>query len=100
VDPSAMIANVTRANDVILGEAAVFTLAQTMSRNESEALVKGACRTAVTEGKPLITVLHELMPDVPINWMKLAAPENYLGESSKIIDRILQHAAKQFCFKS
>ena len=43
VDEAAMLANISRANDVILAEAAVFALAKAMPRPQAEELVKKAC---------------------------------------------------------
>ena len=48
------LSNITRANDVILAEAAVFALAKAMPRAQAEELVKKACAVAVSENKSLI----------------------------------------------
>lgn len=92
VDPKKMRENIRRADDVILAEAAVFALAKTMPRSKADELVKKACGIAVSDGKPLIEVVRNLsrgiMPDAAIDWQALAAPENYLGEAEKIIDRV------------
>jgi 3-carboxy-cis,cis-muconate cycloisomerase len=88
--------NITRADDVILAEAAVFALAKAMPRAQADELVKKACAIAVSEGKPLIEVVRKLaanrIADDAIDWQALAAPENYLGETERIIDRVLQSA--------
>jgi len=89
--------NITRADDVILAEAAVFALAKTMPRSTADDLVKKACAIAVSEGKPLIEVVRNLtasiIPGDGVDWRALAAPENYLGETAKIIDRVLKSAS-------
>ena len=89
--------NIARAADVILAEAAVFALAKTMPRAKAEELVKNACGIAVSEGKPLIEVVRNLaastIADDAVDWQALAAPENYLGETQKIIDRVLKGAS-------
>jgi 3-carboxy-cis,cis-muconate cycloisomerase len=96
VDQSKMRENIARADDVILAEAAVFTLAKAMARSKADELVKKACGIAVSEGKPLIEVVRNLaasiIPDNAIDWQALAAPENYLGETERIIDRVLESA--------
>jgi hypothetical protein len=50
----------------------------------------------VREGKSLIQVIKNLtlgiIADDAIDWRALAAPENYLGESERIIDRVLKSA--------
>jgi len=99
VDAAAMLSNITRANDVILAEAAVFALAKAMPRAKAEELVKQACGVAVSENKSLIEVVKNLAGDSvkegEVDWLALAKPENYLGESGKIIDRVLKSATKK-----
>jgi 3-carboxy-cis,cis-muconate cycloisomerase len=99
VDAAAMRSNISRANDVILAEAAVFALAKAMPRPKAEELVKKACAVAVSENKLLIEVVKELAGDSikegEVDWQALAKPENYLGETEKIIDRVLKSASKK-----
>jgi 3-carboxy-cis,cis-muconate cycloisomerase len=96
VDQAKMRENIHRANDVILAEAAVFALAQAMPRAQADELVKWACAVALSEGKPLVEVVKgligERVPVGAVDWQALAAPENYLGEVDKIIDRTLESA--------
>lgn len=98
VDRAAMRANMARANDVILAEAAVFALAKAMPRQKAEELVKTACGTAIADGKPLIDVVKQLAQSViggeAVDWQALARPENYLGENDRMIDRVLRYAGK------
>jgi 3-carboxy-cis,cis-muconate cycloisomerase len=98
VDSAAMRANIARANDVILAEAAVFALARAMPRAKAEELVKTACGNAVSQGKPLIDVIKEMatLPDGTVDWEALSNPANYLGETEKIIDGVWQRAKKLF----
>ncbi len=55
-------------------------------------------RFAVSENKPLIEVVKRLAGDsvkkVEVDWQALADPGNYLGETEKIIDRVLKEAEK------
>ena len=96
VDEGKMRENITRSDDVILAEAAVFALTKAMPRAKADELVKKACGIAVSQGKPLIEVVRHLaksiIPDETVDWQALAAPENYLGETAKIIDRVLESA--------
>lgn len=96
VDSGKMRENITRADDVILAEAAVFALAKTMPRAKADELVKRACGIAVSQRKPLIGIVRNLaaniISDDTVDWQALAAPENYLGETEKIIDRVLKSA--------
>jgi len=100
VDGAAMRANIARANDVILAEAAVFALAKAMPKAEAEGLVKRACALAVSQNKPLIDVVQNLAGDAfesgSMDWRALARPENYLGETAKIIDAVLRQAKKVY----
>ena len=96
IDEEKMRENITRADDVILAEAAVFALAKAMPRGKADELVKRACGIAVSDRKPLIEVVRHLakatIPDEAVDWQALAAPENYLGETAKIIDRVRKSA--------
>jgi 3-carboxy-cis,cis-muconate cycloisomerase len=94
VDVAAMRANMARAGDVVLAEAAVFALAKAMPPANAEELVKDACRIAISEVKPLIDVVKRLatVPDGTLDWEALANPANYLGETEKIIDGVLERA--------
>jgi len=98
VDPAAMRANMARANDVALAEAAVFALANVMPRSKAEELVKKACVVADAENKPLIETVKGLAGDAvkkgEVDWQTLAKPECYLGETEKLIDRVLHQAKK------
>jgi 3-carboxy-cis,cis-muconate cycloisomerase len=100
VDKAKMRENIARAGDLILAEAAVFALAKAMPRAAADELVKKACSIAVSERKPLVQVVRNLADDtIPagaIDWAALAAPENYLGETEKIIDRVLRSAKDLF----
>jgi 3-carboxy-cis,cis-muconate cycloisomerase len=93
VDAAAMRANIARANDVILAEAAVFALTNVMPRPKAEELVKQACVAAVAENKPLIEAVRGLaqgdIADGAVDWQKLAQPANYLGQADQMIDAVL-----------
>jgi len=97
-DINVMRANISRANDVILAEAAVFALATVMPRLQAEELVKKACAAAVAENTPLIGVVERLAIDSvtkgEIDWQALARPEKYLGVTDEIINQVLTRAEK------
>jgi adenylosuccinate lyase len=94
-----MRANIKNANDVILAEAAVFALAKAMPRTKAEELVKRACVVAAVEKQPLIAVVKTLAGGAiapgAVDWPALAQPENDLGETERIIDRVLHSATKK-----
>jgi adenylosuccinate lyase len=95
VNAAEMTANIKRAQDVILGEAAVFRLTECMSRAEAEDLVRKASRIAMSERTPLITVVRRLAHNAVVDWDSLAQPENYLGQTQEIIDAVLAAARSQ-----
>jgi 3-carboxy-cis,cis-muconate cycloisomerase len=98
VDVQTMQRNIARANDIVLAEAAVFRLSAVIGREAAETLVKRACAHAIAENRPLIEIVRllggESIGAGVIDWDALARPENYLGETAKIIDQILERAAK------
>ncbi len=98
IDAARMRSNMARANDVVLAEAAAFALAGAMPRAQAEGLVKRACTIAASKGEPLIEVVRSLaagaVPVDAVDWLALAKPETYLGESEQIIDRVLKSASK------
>jgi 3-carboxy-cis,cis-muconate cycloisomerase len=99
VDYTKMRENMARANDLVLAEAISFALAAHIPRPEAHELVKRACAIAVAEGKKLVDAVRDLtrdsVPDGAVDWNALGSPENYLGETQKIIDRVLKAAGAQ-----
>lgn len=98
IDEAKMRENVTRANDVILGEATVFALAKVMPREKAEELVRKACGIAAAENKPIVEVVKTLTNDSvkkgEVDWEALAEPKNYLGETETIVSQILERVKK------
>jgi 3-carboxy-cis,cis-muconate cycloisomerase len=98
VSEDKMRENLARASDLVLAEAVSFALAAHMPREKAHQLVKTACATAVSEGKGLVEVARglagEAVPDGAIDWNALGDPANYLGETDRIIDRVLESARK------
>ena len=99
-DGKTMRANIGRANDLILAEAAVFALARVIPKPKAEEMVKKACAMAVNEAKPLIDVVQKLsegdVAHASVDWESLAKPEKYLGASDEILDRVLETARSRF----
>jgi len=98
VDAVTMRHNMSRAHDVILAEAAVFALAKVIPRARAEEIVKKACGVSTRENRSLIEVIEALagasVKPGALDWKDLARPENYLGETEKLIDRVLALARK------
>ena len=95
VNQDMMRKNLARSNYLVLAEAAVQALAAEISRTEAQALVKQACGLAAAEGRSLIEVVKqkhsETVTQNKVDWDALAKPENYLGQTSYFIDRVLEH---------
>lgn len=88
VDAQRMQTNLASSFGLIMAEAYSFALAEHMPRPDAQALVKTACRQALSEQRPLIDVLPGLT-DAPVDWMAAADPGNYLGVADEFIERVL-----------
>jgi 3-carboxy-cis,cis-muconate cycloisomerase len=93
VDEAAMRAHVTGAPGLLLSEAAVFALAEHMSRAEAESLVKDAAGQAVKSGDHLIDILSRLS-DAPVDWSRLRDPAGEIATAELFIDRVLSRLPK------
>ncbi|UCD82848.1 MAG: 3-carboxy-cis,cis-muconate cycloisomerase [Desulfobacterales bacterium] len=98
VNETVMRENLARSNDLVLAEAVVQALSSEIPRTEAQALVKQACRVAAAEGRSLIEIVRkqfgEMAPSNKIDWEALAKPENYLGQTGRFIDRVLEHVRR------
>lgn len=94
VNGEKMRQNLERSNYLLLAEAAVQALSVEIPRTKAYALVKEACGLAALEGRSLIDVVKEqfceIAPKNKIDWEALARPENYLGQTQRFIDRVLE----------
>ena len=100
VDATAMRDNMARGHELILAEAAVFALSKALPRQKAEELVKKACGIAAAEARPLIDIVESLAKDSfpagALDWQALAEPKNYLGESDRFIEAVLQKTKAVF----
>ncbi len=98
VNPAAMRQNLERSNYLVLAEAAVQALTAEIPRTAAHSLVKQACGIAAAENRPLIDVVRqkfgEMAPKNTIDWVALAKPENYLGQTEYFIDRVLEQVKR------
>lgn len=96
VNAAKMQENLKRSNYLLLAEAAVQALSAEMPRTEAHTLVKEACGQAASQDRSLIDVVRDkvcaVAPQNKIDWQALAKPENYLGQTQRFIDRVLEHA--------
>jgi 3-carboxy-cis,cis-muconate cycloisomerase len=93
VDPARMRQNLMAEHGLVLSEAAVTALSQIMSRQAAQALVSQVAARALRERRFMIDLLREHLdqtaPESSIDWLALAAPENYLGQAGVLIDRVV-----------
>lgn len=96
VNAEKMRDNLERSNYLLLAEAAVGALSAEIPRTEAHALVREACGIAAAEKRQLIEVVKRrfcaMAPGNRIDWEALAKPENYLGQTQRFIDRVLEQA--------
>jgi 3-carboxy-cis,cis-muconate cycloisomerase len=88
VDGQRMQTNLASGYGLVMAEAYSFALAEHMPRPDAQALVKTACRQALSEQRDLIDVLPTLT-EAPVDWTAVADPGNYLGVSDAFIERVL-----------
>ncbi|MGY2894249.1 3-carboxy-cis,cis-muconate cycloisomerase [Deinococcus sp. UYEF24] len=101
VDTARMQANVAASGGLMLAETLSFALSGPLGRARAGQLVKAAVQTAVKEGRPLVAVLRELSdaelqgqtPSQTLDWDSFTE-SNSLGTSEKMIDRVLEAAAR------
>jgi 3-carboxy-cis,cis-muconate cycloisomerase len=96
INAARMRENLDRSNYLVLAEAAVQALTAEISRTEAYTLVKGACEVASARNLSLIDVVKQqfdaMLPENKIDWKALAKPENYLGQTQRFVDRVLEQA--------
>lgn len=89
VDEKRMLANLELTQGLIYAESVSLALAPKMGKNQAHEWVEKACKTAITQQKHLKEVLLELKIDVP-SVDELFKPENALGLSLEMIDKVLK----------
>ena len=98
VDAVRMGENIARGHGAVLAEALSYTLSTVMSRADAHARVRDAAFIAARDGRALADVVREAVGDDiaadAIDWDRLADPANYLGETDRIIDRVVARARR------
>jgi 3-carboxy-cis,cis-muconate cycloisomerase len=94
VDVAKMRANIDITQGLVMSEAVMMGLGPYIGREYAHDLVYDICRTAVKDGRPLLDLLCE-HPEINkhLDRAALAAlcdPNNYLGQSGVMVDRVLQ----------
>lgn len=99
VDEAAMAKNLNMTNGLIVAEAVMMGLAPYIGRQDAHDVVYDACRIVNEQGGRLADVLNAL-PAIasrlqPELIEQLTDPTNYLGMAPQMVDRAVQHSAKQ-----
>lgn len=93
VFPDAMQHNLDLSKGLIVSEAVMMGLGNTLGRQYAHDAVYECCRTAFVQDRPLLDVLlenHEIASKLDRTELeKLCDPANYLGQCSQWIDRVL-----------
>ncbi|MEO8345589.1 MAG: adenylosuccinate lyase family protein [Betaproteobacteria bacterium] len=97
VDTARMRANIDITNGLVMSEAVMMGLGRHIGREHAHDLVYDLCREALTSSRPLIDLLVE-NPEVSRHLDRAALeslcdPENYLGQSGVMVDRVLAGVA-------
>ncbi|GAB2773491.1 3-carboxy-cis,cis-muconate cycloisomerase [Amycolatopsis magusensis] len=88
--PSQMRKNLDLTGGGIVSERLTIALASTMGKAAAKDLLARLNRQASAEGRSLADVLAEELPDAP----DVSAPEEYLGASGELVDRVLARATE------
>jgi 3-carboxy-cis,cis-muconate cycloisomerase len=93
VDPAAMRRNIDLTGGLVMSEAVMMGLGPYIGREYAHDLVYDLCRGAVAQGRPLLDLLaenDEISKHLDRDALaKLLDPNNYLGQSGVMVDRVL-----------
>lgn len=88
VSPGAMDRNARLTNGLIVSEAAMMRLTETMGRHEAHQFVYEAAQCSISGGVPLLDVLRERLlargKALPAGFEQSLAVEHYVGESARL----------------
>ena len=92
-----MRTNLDSSGGLIVAEAVMMGLAPILGRNEAHDLVYAACRISLEQHRPLAEVLKRDPKVTSLTSAEtidaLCEPQNYLGSTGKMIDRMLERGA-------
>lgn len=87
VFPATMRANLTVDHGLVMAEAYMIGLAETLGRERAHELVYAAARNARAKGVSLFDAVRAELPDeLTGSLTEPLAPENYLGEVDRLVD--------------
>jgi 3-carboxy-cis,cis-muconate cycloisomerase len=90
VDEKRMLANIEITAGLIYAENVSLALAPKIGKINAHELVEKACKSAISQQKHLKIVLQEMTIELP-NLDELFKPENSIGHSLEIIDKIIKN---------
>src|SRR5688572_4528851 len=97
VDAEAMRRNLDLTHGLVMSEAVMMGLGPYIGREYAHDLVYDICRAAVAQGRPLLDLLaenDEISKHLDRDALaKLLDPNNYLGQSGVMVDRVLDRLA-------
>jgi 3-carboxy-cis,cis-muconate cycloisomerase len=96
VDTERMRRNLDATGGLIMAEAVMMKLAETIGRGEAHRVVGEASSRALERRQSLAEVLREDPRLAGVDVDALVNPSAYLGESGAIVDRVIERAAPLF----
>ena len=95
VDTRRMRANLDASGGTLLAESIAMTLAESIGKHEAHTCIEAACRLAHSQGRTLAEVLTD-DPTVTRHLSRseiarLLSPDQYLGVSRQLIQRVLHN---------
>lgn len=95
VNTEKMAENLHSTQGLIVGEAVMMELAQTLGRGTAHDIVYNACKESIEKGISLFESLQQVEQVTSALSVKkresLCNPENYLGASMRMVDQVLGH---------
>lgn len=99
VSSEAMARNARLTNGLIVSEAVMMRLTESMGRHQAHHLLYEAAQGAITGGAPFLEVLREHLlvrgRDLPAGLERALAVENYVGESARLADEAVARARRR-----
>jgi 3-carboxy-cis,cis-muconate cycloisomerase len=97
VDPEAMMRNLQATQGLNQTEAVMMAIGPHLGRQRAHDIIYTACRTAITQGRPVLDVLAD-DPDIAAHLDRptladLLDPRHYIGLSAAMVDRVLAQRA-------
>ncbi|RXK53673.1 adenylosuccinate lyase family protein [Oleiharenicola lentus] len=98
VSPKAMAHNARLTHGLIVSEAVMMRLTESMGRHEAHHLLYEVAQRAISEGLPFLELLREQLlvrgKDLPAGLNGALAVENYVGESARLADEAVARARR------